>query len=265
VNDLLQAALLGLIEGVTEFLPISSTGHLLIAEHWLGERSELFNVAIQAGAILASVLVFWPRLVELLRDIRLPESRAYIARLALAFAVTVVGGLVAKKLGLELPKTVAPVAAALIVGGVLMLWIERLIAGRAPSSQATWAVAAWVGIGQLVAAIFPGTSRSAASIFAAMLGGMNSRLAATEFSFLVGIPTMFAATGYEFLKLRGANAGSAGAAAEDWPALIVAFVVATVVAYIAVRWLLRYVQTHRFTAFAWYRIAAGLLLLALVR
>lgn len=262
MNDLLQAALLGLIEGVTEFLPISSTGHLLVAEHWLGERSELFNVAIQAGAILASVLVFWPRLLELLRDIRLQASRAYIARLALAFAVTVVGGLLAKKLGLELPNTVAPVAAALIVGGVLMLWIERLIASRAPSSQATWAVAAWVGIGQLVAAVFPGTSRSAASIFAAMLSGMNSRPAATEFSFLVGIPTMFAATGYEFLKLRG-NAGAG--AHEDWPALIVAFVVATVVAYIAVRWLLRYVQTHRFTAFAWYRIAAGLLLLALVR
>jgi undecaprenyl-diphosphatase len=264
VNDLLQAALLGVIEGVTEFLPISSTGHLLIAEHWLGARSELFNVAIQAGAILASVLVFAPRLAALLRDVRLPESRDYLGKLALAFAITVAGGLVAKKLGLELPKTVAPVAAALIIGGVLMLCIERLIAGRVPSNRATWLVAIWVGIGQLIAAVFPGTSRSAASIFAAMLAGMNSRPSATEFSFLVGIPTMFAATGYEFLKLRGAGAGtsSAGAAAEDWPALAVAFVVATVVAYIAVRWLLRYVQTHRFTAFAWYRIAAGLALLA---
>ena len=95
-----------------------------------------------------------------------------------------------------------------------------------------------------------------------MLAGMNSRPAATEFSFLVGIPTMFAATGYEFLKLRG-NAGAS--AHEDWPALAVAFVVATIVAYLAVRWLLRYLQTHRFTAFAWYRIAAGLTLLAIAR
>jgi undecaprenyl-diphosphatase len=275
VNDLLQAALLGLIEGITEFLPISSTGHLLIAEHWLGARSELFNVAIQAGAILASVLVFWPRLAQLLRDIRLPESRGYIARLALAFAVTAAGGFIAKKLGLSLPETVAPIAGALIVGGVLMLVIEKIVAARPQSAIATWAVAIAVGIGQLVAAVFPGTSRSAASIFAAMLAGMNSRPAATEFSFLVGIPTMFAATGYEFLKLHhaasaaapdaGAGAGAGAGMHEDWPALVVAFVVATVVAYLAVRWLLRYLQGHRFTAFAWYRIAAGLALLALVR
>lgn len=260
MNDLLQAALLGLIEGITEFLPISSTGHLLIAEHWLGARSELFNVAIQAGAILASVLVFWPRLTSLLRDIRLPESRDYLGKLALAFVITAVGGYLAKKLGVNLPETVAPVAAALIVGGVLMLLIERLVAARPVSAAATWPVAICVGIGQLLAAVFPGTSRSAATIFAAMLSGMNSRPAATEFAFLVGIPTMFAATGYEFLKLRGhATAG------EDWTALVVAFVVATIVAYLAVRWLLRYLQTHRFTVFAWYRIAAGLALLAIAR
>lgn len=266
MNDLLQAALLGLIEGITEFLPISSTGHLLIAEHWLGARSELFNVAIQAGAILASVLVFWPRLAQLLRDIRLPESRGYIARLVLAFAVTAAGGFIAKKLGLSLPETVAPVAGALIVGGVLMLAIEKIVAARPQSAVATWAVAIAVGVGQLIAAVFPGTSRSAASIFAAMLAGMNSRPAATEFSFLVGIPTMFAATGYEFLKLRHAgSAAAAGGVHEDWPALAVAFVVATGVAYLAVRWLLRYLQGHRFTAFAWYRIAAGLALLALAR
>ena len=262
MNDLLQAALLGLIEGITEFLPISSTGHLLIAEHWLGARSELFNVAIQAGAILASVLVFWPRLTALLRDIRLPESRDYLGKLALAFAITAAGGFIAKKLGVALPETVAPVAGALIVGGVVMLLIERLVATRTTATAATWRVAMVVGCGQLVAAVFPGTSRSAASIFAAMLAGMNSRPAATEFSFLVGIPTMFAATGYEFLKLRG-NAGAS--AHEDWPALAVAFVVATVVAYLAVRWLLRYLQTHRFTAFAWYRIAAGVVLLAIAR
>ena len=171
-----------------------------------------------------------------------------------------VGGFAAKKLGVALPDTVTPVAAALIIGGVLMLWIEWLIAGRAVSTEATWPVAVWVGFGQLLAAVFPGTSRSAATIFGAMLAGMTSRPAATEFAFLVGIPTMFAATTYEFLRLR-----STATASENWTALVVAFVVATVVAYIAVRWLLRYLQTHRFTAFAWYRIALGIVLLAIAR
>ena len=260
MSDLLQAVVLGIIEGITEFLPISSTGHLLIAEHWLGARSELFNVAIQAGAILAAVLVFWPRLTQLLGGFRQREHRDYLAKLALAFALTVCGGLIAKNFGISLPDTVAPVAGALIIGGVLMLWIEWLVKGRAISAAATWQVAIWVGCCQVLAAVFPGTSRSAATIFAAMLAGMTSRPAATEFAFLVGIPTMFAATAYEFLKLRGT-----ATAPEDWSALAVAFVVSALVAFIAVRWLLRYLQTHRFTAFAWYRIAAGIALLVITR
>jgi undecaprenyl-diphosphatase len=262
VTDLLNAALLGIIEGLTEFLPISSTGHLLIAEHWLGARSELFNVAIQAGAILAALLVFWPRLLQLLLGLKERANRDYLAKLVFAFVVTAIGGLVAKKAGLELPQTVAPVAGALIIGGVLMLLVEWLVSGRAEASDVTWRVAFWVGACQILAAVFPGTSRSAATIFAAMLAGLTARPAATEFAFLVGIPTMFAATGFEFLK---AHQGGAAAAPEDWPAFIVAFVVSAVVAFIAVKWLLRYVQTHRFTAFAWYRIVAGVALLALVR
>ena len=131
MTDLLHAALLGIIEGLTEFLPVSSTGHLLIAEHWLGARSELFNVAIQAGAILASLLVFWPRLQQLLLGLSERANRDYLAKLVFAFLITALGGLVAKKAGLELPQTVAPVAGALIIGGVLMLLIEWLVAGRA--------------------------------------------------------------------------------------------------------------------------------------
>ncbi len=163
---------------------------------------------------------------------------------------------------MQLPQTVAPVAAALIVGGVLMLLIERLVAKRALLIEVTWSVAFWVGSCQILAAVFPGTSRSAATIFAAMLAGLTSRPAATEFAFLVGIPTMFAATGYEFLKFRAAAAPTTP---EDWPAFALAFVVSAVVAFIAVKWLLRYVQNHRYTAFAWYRIGAGLALLAIVR
>src|SRR3954451_6087395 len=125
MSDLLQAVWLGIIEGLTEFLPISSTGHLLIAEHWLGARSELFNVAIQAGAILAALVVFWPRLMALLSGLREARNRDYLLKLIVAFLITAVGGYIAKKLGFELPKTVVPIAWALVLGGAVMLLIER--------------------------------------------------------------------------------------------------------------------------------------------
>jgi undecaprenyl-diphosphatase len=262
VTDILQALLLGIIEGLTEFLPVSSTGHLLIAEHWLGARSELFNVAIQAGAILAAVVVFWPRLIAMARGIGIASERDYLLKLIVAFLITGAGGLLAKKLGFNLPETVTPVALTLIIGGAAILVVEKLVTGRPLSDVVTWKVAIWVGACQILAAVFPGLSRSAATIFAAMLAGLTLRAAATEFAFLVGIPTMFAATGYEMLKLQGA---APAAAPEDWTAFTVAFVTSAVVAFVAVKWLLRYVQTHRFTAFAWYRIVAGLALLALAR
>jgi undecaprenyl-diphosphatase len=260
VSDLFQALLLGIVEGLTEFLPVSSTGHLLIAEHWLGERSEFFNVAIQAGAILAAVVVFWPRLLSMVRGLRIASERDYLGKLLAAFLITAVGGFLAKHFGVNLPETVLPVALALIIGGAAILLIEKRVAGRPLSDVVTWKVAIWVGACQILAAVFPGTSRSAATIFAAMLTGLTLRAAATEFAFLVGIPTMFAATGYELYKLRGT-----GLQHEDWPAFGVAFVVSALVAFVAVKWLLRYVQTHTFTVFAWYRIVAGLALLLIAR
>ncbi|MCC7462542.1 MAG: undecaprenyl-diphosphate phosphatase [Gammaproteobacteria bacterium] len=259
MSETLQTLLLGVIEGLTEFLPVSSTGHLLIAEHWLGTRSDLFNVAIQAGAILAVVLIYWRRLLDLLR-LASAEHRDYLAKLTFAFLVTVGGGLIAKRLGLALPETVWPVALALVIGGIVILLIERHARGHAAVEQFSWNAAFWVGAAQVLAAVFPGTSRSAATIFAAMLAGVTSRSAATEFAFLVGIPTMFAATGYELLELRGTDT-----ALVDWNALLLGFAASAIVAFAAVKWLLRYVQTHRFTVFAWYRILAGLALLWLVR
>jgi len=244
MNDMVQAFVLGIVEGLTEFLPVSSTGHLLIAEHWLGKRSELFNVAIQAGAILAAVLVFWPRISQLLLGLKARDNRDYLAKLLFAFVISGTGGFAAKQLGVMLPETVAPVAGALLIGGLLILLIEWRVSGRPAVTELSWSAAFWVG----------------AAIFAAMLAGLTSRPAATEFAFLVGIPTMFAATGYEFMKLRGHDS-----AAEDWSALALAFAVAAVVAFAAVKWLLRYIQTHRFTVFAWYRIAAGLFLLIVAR
>ena len=259
MDSYLQVILLGIIEGITEFLPISSTGHLLIAEHWLGHRSDLFNVAIQAGAILAVVVIYWRRLLDLAFHFTRPENRDYTFKLALAFGITVVGGFAAKQLGLELPETIAPVAWALIIGGIVIFAVEAYAARLPENERATWPVAIAVGLAQILAAVFPGTSRSAATIFAAMLAGMTSRPAAAEFAFLVGIPTMFAATAYETLKL----ARGGGLAHENWTELAIGFVVSAIVAFIAVKWLLRYVQTHRFTIFAWYRLVLGALLLAI--
>ena len=257
MSDLFNALLLGLIEGITEFLPVSSTGHLLIAEHWLGARSDLFNVVIQAGAILAVVLIYRQRLWQLLVGFKQAENRDYLLKLSVAFLITAVLGLVVTKLGFKLPEKIAPVAWALVIGGIWMLAAERLAANRPDRARITWTVAVLVGLAQIVAAIFPGTSRSAATIFVALLAGTSNRAAATEFAFLVGIPTMFAASAYELLKLARADEGLH----EDWTALAVAFVVAAVTAFVAVKWLLGYIRDHRFTAFACYRIVLGIALL----
>ncbi len=259
MSDILNTVYLGIIEGITEFLPVSSTAHLLIAEHWLGERSELFNVVIQAGAILAIVLIYWQRLLGLLIGWRKPENRDYAIKYGVSVLITLVLAFVATRLGFKLSDAARPIATAMLVGGILILIIERVVARRPQIKTLTWNVVVWVGLAQVVAGIFPGTSRSAAAIFAAMLAGMSSRPAATEFAFLVGIPIMFAASGYEYLKSRHAPG-----AHEDWNALAIAFVVSGVVAFISVKWLLQYVRSHRFTLFAWYRIIAGIALFALV-
>ena len=259
MNDLLDAILLGIIEGLTEFLPSSSTGHLLIAENWLGRRSDLFNIAIQAGAILAVTLVYRARLWQLATSLNRPEPRDYALKLFVSFMITGVLGLVVKKLGVELPETVTPIALALIIGGVVILGVERHVRSLAPSETVTWAVAIGVGVAQVLAGVFPGTSRSAAAIFAAMLLGLSSRPRAAEFAFLVGIPVMFAASGYELLKTLEVP----GAVdSESWVELGVAFVVAAITGFASVKWLLRWISGHSFVLFAWYRILLGLMLLA---
>ena len=256
VNDLLAALLLGILEGLTEFLPISSTGHLLIAQHWLGARSDLFNIAIQSGAILAITLVYRQRLWALARGWRAPDNQDYLLKLGGAFGVTAVLGLLAKLGGVKLPETVTPVALALVVGGVAILLIERRARRFGEAFEITWKVALAVGAAQVLAGVFPGTSRSAAAIFAALLVGVGNRPAATEFAFLVGIPTMFAATGFELMRhlLRGQGS-------ENWGEMGLAFIAATATGFVAVRWLLGYIKRHSFEPFAWYRIALGLALL----
>jgi len=254
--ELIRVVLLGLIEGITEFLPISSTGHLLVAEHWLGARSDTFNVVIQAGAILAVTLIYRQRLWQLATGLRDPQNRDYAAKLAAAFLITAVLGFIVTKLGFKLPERITPVAWAFVIGGVWMIAAEYFAAKHPDNAKVSWLVAILVGLAQIVAAIFPGTSRSAATIFIAMLAGTSNRPAATEFAFLVGIPTMFAASGYELLK-----AVKAGDVHEDWTALAIAFVVSTITAFVAVKWLLGYIRSHDFTPFALYRIVLGALLL----
>lgn len=261
MNSILDAILLGLIEGLTEFLPISSTGHLLIAQHWLGRQSDLFNIAIQSGAILAVTLVYRERIRGLIFGWQQPEQRDYALKLGVAFAVTAVFGLLAKALGAELPEQVWPVATALVLGGLFILWVERRVAGLPAVATVTWTVVIAVGLAQVLAGVFPGTSRSAAAIFAAMLAGLTLRTRAAEFAFLVGIPTMFAATGYELVRTL-TQPGAAGA--EPWLELGVAFAVSAITGFAAVKWLLGYIAGHSFVPFAWYRIALGGVLLAVL-
>ncbi len=256
MNDLLAALLLGIIEGITEFLPISSTGHLLIAQHWLGARSDLFNIVIQAGAILAVTLVYRQRLWALATGLGQRVNRDYVGKLAVVFLVTAALGLPVRWLGWELPETVSPIAWALIIGGLWIIMAERLSERRPERGDVTWTIAILVGIAQVVAGVFPGTSRSAATIFVAMLAGLNRRPAAAEFAFLVGIPTMFAASGYAFVEYL-----AEGQSGEAWGELALAFAMATVTGFLTVRWLLGYIRSHRFTGFAIYRIALGIALL----
>ena len=255
--DWLVVVILGIVEGITEFIPVSSTGHLLVAEHWLGgQKSDLFNVVIQVGAVLAVLPLFRERIAMMLR-VREPASRVLDVKIFAAFAITCIGGLALKKLGLKLPETYLPVAVALIAGGIVFIAVESALKGRKGADSVSWAVVIAVAIAQLVAAAFPGASRSGSTIMFAMIFG-TSRVAATEFSFLVGIPTMLAAGTLEIygeLKHGGR---------EDWALLALGFVVAAVVSFIAVKWLLRYVQSHSFVSFGIYRIAFGLLLLALL-
>ncbi|MES0873242.1 undecaprenyl-diphosphate phosphatase [Sinimarinibacterium thermocellulolyticum] len=261
MDGLLQAILLGIIEGLTEFLPISSTGHLLIAQIWLDRRSDLFNIAIQCGAILAVTLVYRERLWTLAtRWHRDPEIRDLLGKIVAAFGITAVLGLLAKRLGVALPETVAPVAWALIIGGFVIFAVEAWLKRQPVRSQIGWGVAFAVGIAQVIAGVFPGTSRSAAAIFAALLFGLTDRRRAAEFAFIVGIPTMFAATGYELLQTL---TDPVARIREPWRDLVVAFAVSAAVGFAAVKWLLRYIAEHSFVPFAYYRILLGAVLLTI--
>ena len=373
--------ILGIIEGITEFLPVSSTGHLLIAEHWLPHQSDLFNVVIQSGAVIAVIPLFWKRFHRFIYQWREPATQSYLLKLILAFVITGIGGLLLEKEGspkfknrdftdlpalaaklnhpaqddwvslylaakltpetkallasnntgadaqkalvkdlnqillggpiydekrfanvklsaetmkqigenpdgkdlvrlnrkllnetypqaiknrkpFKLPEALAPVGWALLIGGVIFLAVEFHLRGKKLGEEVTWTIAIAVGLGQLVAAVFPGSSRSGTTIMISLLLGL-SRPAATEFSFLVSIPTMLAAGGYEVFEAL--HHPIAGGQPENWGMVVLGTVVSAIVSFIAVKWLLHYVQRHTFNLFGYYRIVAGILVLLLLK
>jgi undecaprenyl-diphosphatase len=264
MTDPVTAVVLGVIEGITEFLPVSSTGHLLIAQQCLPRQTDLFNVVIQTGAVLAVIPLFHKRFHQFIFNWRDPGVRDYFLKIVAAFFITGVGGFIMEKKGFKLPEKLLPVAIALLTGGVVFLivewWLARIGHGAGQDKEGgdlrnvTWTVAIAVGIGQLIAAGFPGASRSGTTIIFALLLGLTRPLA-TEYSFLVSIPTMLAAGGYKIFEAF--HHPKAGAPHENWQMVILASVIAAVVSFVAVKWLLRYVQTHTFVLFGWYRVLIG--------
>ena len=254
-----QTLVLGVVEGLTEFLPISSTGHLIIAGQligWGGDKAKVFDIVIQSGAMLAIVWEYRVRFASVL--VRLPSdpaARRFVTNLIVAFIPAAVIGLLFNGLIKEHLFYAVPVAVAFVVGGLIILWVDRREseARVATVDDMTWSDALKVGIAQTFALI-PGTSRSGATIIGGMLFGL-SRRAATEFSFFLAVPTLVAAGAYDLYKNR------ALLHAEDLGPFAVGFFVSFVAAFLSVRWLLRYIVSHDFTLFAWYRIAFGIVVL----
>ena len=253
---LLKAAIMGVVEGLTEFLPISSTGHLILAGALLGmddDKAKVFDIAIQTGAIFAVIIVYWQRLRDTL--LQLPSSaqaRRFVLNVLIAFLPAVVLGLLFGKVIKAHLFNPTVVASTFILGGFIILWAER----RPASAVRIHTVddmgpldALKVGLAQCLAMI-PGTSRSGATIIGGMLLGL-SRKAATDFSFFLAIPTLVGAGLYSLYKERALLSWA------DLPMFAVGLVFAFISAYACVRWLLRYIASHSFVPFAWYRIAFG--------
>jgi undecaprenyl-diphosphatase len=254
-----KALILGIVEGLTEFLPISSTGHLILAGDLLDfrdEKAKVFQIAIQCGAILAICWEYRKRFASVFAT--LPhnrEAQRFVSNLAIAFIpIALLGLLFGQAIKNALFRPV-PVAIAFIVGGFIILWAERRRHTVTVEwvDKMSWKDALKVGLMQCFALI-PGTSRAGATIIGGLFLGL-SRRAATEFSFFLAVPVLFAASAYELVKQRSLLSS------QDIPLFTVGFVAAFVSAFLCVRWLLRYIIQHDFTLFAWYRIAFGVIVL----
>ena len=252
----LKAAVLGVIEGLTEFLPVSSTGHLIVASHVLDYGSPEFDIAIQLGAILALTWAYRERLIQLLIDTATrPAARLFVLKILVAFLPAAVVGLLLHHF-LETLFRPGVVATTLILGGLVILVIDgpRRFRGLADLELMTMQQALLIGLGQTLSMV-PGVSRSGATIVTGLLVGLDRR-AATDFSFLLALPTMYAATLYSMWKGRAALAGEMGLG------MAVGLLAAYVSALVVIHAFLRFVQTNSLRPFGWYRIAAGLVVLA---
>ena len=255
-----QALILGVVEGLTEFLPISSTGHQIIVAGLLnfgGERAMAFNIIIQLGAILAVVWEFRRKILDVVTGLPTqPKARRFTVNLMIAVLPAVVLGIIFADTIHHYLFNPITVAAALVIGGVIMLWAERRehVIHAETVDDMTWKDAVKIGFAQCLAMI-PGTSRSGSTIIGGLLFGL-SRKAATEFSFFLAMPTMVGAAVYSGYKYRHLFQP------DDLPVFAIGFVTSFVFAMIAVRALLKFISNHSYAAFAWYRIAFGLLILA---
>lgn len=255
-----QALILGIVEGLTEFLPISSTGHQIIVADLLdfgGERAMAFNIIIQLGAILAVVWEFRRKILDVVMGLPTqPKAQRFTINLLIAFLPAVVLGVIFADLIHAYLFNPITVATALVVGGLIMLWAERRQhqVHAETVDDITWKDALKVGCAQCLAMI-PGTSRSGSTIIGGLLFGL-SRKTATEFSFFLAMPTMVGAAVYSGYKYRHLFQP------DDFPVFAIGFVTAFVFAMIAVKGLLKFIASHSYAAFAWYRIAFGLLILA---
>jgi undecaprenyl-diphosphatase len=264
---LIKAAIMGIVEGLTEFLPISSTGHLILAGALLGfddEKAKVFDIAIQTGAIFAVILVYWQKIRDTM--VALPtdkQAQQFALNVLIAFLPAVVLGLLFGKAIKAHLFTPVVVASTFIIGGFIILWAEKrqerqknnLSVARINTVEDMTAMDALkVGLVQTLAMI-PGTSRSGATIIGGMLLGL-SRKAATDFSFFLAMPTLIGAGVYSLYKER------ALLSMADLPMFLVGLVFSFISAWLCVRWLLRYISTHDFVPFAWYRIVFGVVVLA---
>lgn len=284
MNVYILSVILGIIEGLTEFLPVSSTAHLRIAEaamkidlddaYW-----KMYTIVIQAGAILALMLLYLGRILEFWRTFPRGERRDRnilthpLSLTIIAFVCTSIPALLLKKWSDHNLGSITVMAAALVVGGIVMwvvdAWASRFEPNTIHVEEMSFTQAIWIGLCQSLSAIFPGTSRSMSTIAAGQLVGMD-RPTALEFSFLLSIPTMLAATGYDLLKeihpskaavAAGHAAANVSMTAERWIVLAIGFIVSFIVAFAVVEWFLMWVRRHGFAVFAVYRIVLGILLL----
>ena len=263
IELLIKAVIMGVVEGLTEFLPISSTGHLILAGALLGfddAKAKVFDIAIQTGAIFAVILVYWQKIRTTLVDLPTQrQAQQFALNVLIGFLPAVVLGLLFGKVIKEHLFTPVVVATTFIVGGFIILWAEKRQAAGGTAvritdaDDMTWKDALKVGLVQCLAMV-PGTSRSGATIIGGMLLGL-SRKAATDFSFYLAIPTLIGAGAYSLYKER------ALLSVADIPMFSVGLVVSFLSAWVCVRWLLRFIASHSFTGFAYYRIAFGIVVL----